>query len=120
MEIVHNILLVLHFVGLASLLGGFLSQMSLFKTGTARINPAILHGALTQLVTGILLVGVIEASHDPNNKIDNVKIGVKLVIVLVIYVLALLNRKKATVATPIIGIIGLLTLTNIVIAVFWQ
>lgn len=120
MEIVHNILLVLHFVGLASLLGGFLTQMSLFKTGTARINPAILHGALTQLVTGVLLVGVIEMAKDPADTIDNVKIGVKLVILLVIYALALINRKKVSVATPVIGIIGLLTITDIVIAVFWK
>jgi len=49
-----------------------------------------------------------------------VKIGVKLVILLVIYTLALINRKKVTVATPVIGIIGLLTITDIVIAVFWK
>lgn len=43
-------LLALHFVGLASLLGGFLTQMS---AGTKRIVPAMLHGALTMLLTGL-------------------------------------------------------------------
>lgn len=117
MEILRNVLLVLHFIGLASLLGGFLVQMSAFKTKSAKINPAILHGALTQLVTGILLVGVNEMGD--LREIDNVKIAVKLVILLVIYVLALINRKKVSVSTAIIGIIGLLTIANIVVAVFW-
>ncbi|WP_167041389.1 hypothetical protein [Salinibacterium sp. ZJ454] len=118
MEILGNILLVLHFIGLASLLGGFLTQMSGFKTGAVRINPAILHGALTQLVTGVLLVGVIQMGD--LGEVDNIKIAVKLVIVLVIYVLAWINRKKDPVAVPILGTIGLLTIANIVIAVFWK
>jgi hypothetical protein len=117
MEFLSNILLVLHFIGLASLLGGFLVQMSAFRTKSAKINPAILHGALTQLVTGILLVGVNEMGD--LHELDNTKIAVKLAIVVVIYVLALINRKKASVSPAILGTIGLLTIANIVIAVFW-
>jgi len=118
MEILRNILLVLHFIGLASLLGGFLTQMSGFKTGAVRINPAIRHGALTQLVTGVLLVGVIQMGD--LGEVDNLKIAVKLVIVLVITVLAFAFRKKDPVAVPVLGTIGLLTIANIVIAVFWR
>jgi hypothetical protein len=117
MEILRNILLVLHFIGLASLLGGFLTQMSGFKTRSVRINPAILHGGLTQLVTGVLLVGVIEMGD--LGEVNNAKIAVKLLIALVIYVLALVFRKKNPVAVPVLGTIGLLTIANIVIAVFW-
>jgi hypothetical protein len=118
MEILHNILLVLHFIGLASLLGGFLVQMKSFKTKSAVINPAILHGALTQLVTGLALVGVAEMDPD-NDALNYAKIGTKLTVLLVIYVLALVNRKKSSVPTPIIGAIGALTILNIVLAVFW-
>lgn len=117
MEILRNVLLVLHFIGLASLLGGFLTQMSAFKTRTARINPAILHGALTQLVTGLALVAVVQIGD--LHPIDNTKIAVKLAVLVVIYVLALVNRKKTAVAMPVIGAIGALTIANIVIAVFW-
>lgn len=117
MEILRNLLLVLHFIGLASLLGGFLTQMSGFKTGSVRINPAILHGALTQLVTGILLVGVIQIGDLA--EVDNFKIAVKLLIAIVIYALALVFRKKETVTVPVLGTIGLLTIANIVVAVFW-
>jgi hypothetical protein len=118
MDILHNSLLVLHFIGLASLLGGFLVQMSSFKTKSAIINPAILHGALTQLVTGLLLVGVAEMARD-EDALNYAKIGVKLTILVVIYALALVNRKKSSVATPIIATIGALTIVNIVLAVFW-
>lgn len=118
MDILHNILLVLHFIGLASLLGGFLVQMKSFKTKSAVINPAILHGALTQLVTGLALVGVAEMDSD-NDALNYAKIGTKLIVLVVIYALALVNRKKSSVATPIIGAIGALTILNIVLAVFW-
>ncbi len=48
MDFVRNTLLVLHFIGLASLLGGFMVQIA----ATPRVvNNAMLHGALTQLVT---------------------------------------------------------------------
>ena len=51
----------LHIIGIASLLGGFLTQMKAMGAGTARFVPAMLHGALTMLVTGIVLVGLNQA-----------------------------------------------------------
>jgi hypothetical protein len=109
-----NVLLVLHFVGLASLLGGFMVQMA---HPPRVVNNAMLHGALTQLVTGVLLVAVI-SNQDPD-KVNHAKIGVKLVILLVILALILVNRKKPSISTGVWGAIGGLTLANIVIAVFW-
>src|SRR5690554_2633057 len=114
MEILRNVLLILHFIGLASLLGGFLVQMSAFKTKSAVINPAILHGALTQLVTGLLLVTVAEMG---DGDVNHMKVGIKLLVVIVIYVLALINRKKTSVSPAVLGTIGLLTLVNIIVAV---
>ena len=51
----------LHIIGIASLLGGFLTQMKAMGKGTARFVPAMLHGALTMLVTGVILVGLNQA-----------------------------------------------------------
>jgi hypothetical protein len=117
MEIIRNIILVLHFVGLASILGGVLVQTKAFRTGAA-VLPAILHGAYLQLLTGLLLVGVIEMAGDDH--VNNVKIGVKLAVLIAITVIALINRKKPTAARWVVPTIGLLTLANIVIAVFWK
>ena len=44
MQLLYNLILVLHFVGLASLLGGFIVQM---KSADRGVNPARWHGALT-------------------------------------------------------------------------
>jgi len=117
MELLRNILLVLHFVGMASLLGGVIAQVPALRTGAGKINSAIFHGGLTQLVTGILLVGVIQMAD--LGDIDNAKIGVKLAVVIVIMVLAIVNRKKERVANWALLTVAGLTLLNICVAVFW-
>lgn len=118
MDILRGILLILHFVGLASLLGGVLVQIKALKPGKARIMPAIMHGAWLQLITGIGLVGIIQAAD--LGEVNNVKIGVKLIILIVLTVLAFVNRKKPTVASWIVITIGVLALANVVIAVLWH
>lgn len=111
MDILRDIALVLHFVGLASLLGGFLVQM---KPKEKVVNAAMFHGAMTQLVTGLALVGLAEAqSYD----VDHLKIGIKLVLLIVITALVLVYRKRETVPTGVWGAIGGLTLAEIVVAV---
>ncbi len=117
-----NATVVLHFVGLASLLGGFLVQMKALKPGTAKIIPAMIHGAWTMLVTGLLLVGLHEwtSSLDPAaGEIDNIKIAVKSIVLTVVLVLVMQNRKKDSVKSSTLGLIGGLTLLNVILAVFW-
>ncbi len=114
-QFVYNVLLVLHFVGLASLLGGFLVQM---KSPDKGVNPAMLHGAITQLVTGVLMVGLAESGAVVEN-LDMAKIGVKLTIALIVTVLAFVGRRKQPPQVALWGVIGALGLVNVVIAVFW-
>jgi hypothetical protein len=116
-EFVYNLLVVLHFIGLASLLGGFIVQM---KSPEKGVNPAMFHGALTQLVTGVLLVGIASAGLVPGEEVDHAKIAVKLVIVLIITALAFIGRKRTPPQVGLWGAIGALTLVNVVIAVFWN
>ena len=121
MSFVFNILVVLHFLGLASLIGGFLVQI---KTSPRAVNNAMFHGALTQLVTGILLVGLSYPLHksDPQEYglPDNAKIAVKLLFLLVIIGLILTNRKKPSITTGVWAAIGGLAILNVIIAVFWS
>jgi len=119
-EFVYNVILVLHFIGLASVVGGFLVQM---KSADKGVNPAMLHGALTQLVTGVLLVGIVEMGmYLPYEgyAIDNAKIGVKLLLTVVITVLAFVGRKRTPPQVGFWGAIGALSIANILIAVFWN
>lgn len=113
MDIVHNVLVLLHFVGFAALFGGAFVQM---KGPKRVVNPAMFHGALTQLVTGLLLVGLAEMG---DGGVNNIKIGVKLVVLIVIMVLVIMNRKKETVADGPFWSIFALSLANAAIAVFW-
>jgi hypothetical protein len=113
MEIARDVLVFLHFIGLAALFGGLFVQL---KADRRVVNNAVLHGILTQVVTGLLLVGVLEAQEP---EVDHAKVGVKLAVALVILVLALVNRRKpALPAGLFFGLMGL-TALNIAVAVFW-
>jgi cytochrome bd-type quinol oxidase subunit 2 len=115
-EILFKILVVLHFVGLASLLGGFLVQMS---TRPRVINNAMLHGVLTQVVTGIAMVGIVSAKLLEDETVDNSKIAIKLLIALFVLGAVLLGRRKpAEEQQPYWAAAGALTLVNVIVAVF--
>ena len=113
MEILRDILMFLHFLGMAALFGGLFVQLT---ADTRVVNSAVLHGVLTQVVTGLLLVGVLEGLEP---EVDHAKVGVKLVVALVIAVLAFVNRKKPSIPSGLFfGLMGL-TALNVAVAVFW-
>ncbi|WP_278236613.1 hypothetical protein [Isoptericola sp. AK164] len=123
MEFLYNIFTVLHFVGWAIVLGGYLA--SLRSPGLYR---GVFHGAATALVAGILMVGVAEMGglwEDFGPSMA--KIGVKLTIALVITILAFVAKRQGrkgdngtgAVAPALKHSIGALVLVNIVVAVFW-
>jgi len=116
MEMVRNILLLLHLAGMAGIL------ISLLKTRT-KIATGLVHSALTALVAGIALVGIRYPLHNSDPMKwplpDNAKIGMKLTFVLIILALAFANRKKETISSNVWSFIGALTIGNIIIAVVW-
>lgn len=114
MDFLENTLVVIHFVGLASLLGGFLVQI---KASPRVVNNAMVHGIITQLVTGVLLVGIAESDDVP---VDHAKVGVKLAIAVIVAVLVFANRKRDVLSAGAWGLIGGLTIVNIMVAVFWR
>jgi hypothetical protein len=114
MDITYKSFVLAHFIGLAALFGGFFVQM---KSKIKVVNPAMFHGALTQLVTGIALVGLAE-SGAVDEELNMTKISIKLLVVLIITILVFINRKKASVSTGLWAMIGLLTLANMAVAVY--
>ena len=118
MDIVRIILLILHFVGLAMLLGGFLVQQKAIASGEGRVLPIMWRGALTQIVTGVLLVATIQIGD--LFELNNVKLAVKLVIAIVITVLVFVYRKKVPAPSWALWTVGGLTFANIAIAVAWH
>jgi hypothetical protein len=119
--IIKSFLVVLHLVGMAALLGGFLVQIKALKAKTAEILPAMIHGAWTAFITGILLVGVREweIALGGGYDLDHSKIAIKSVVALSVLILVLLKRKQKPVSGSVLGAIGGLSFLNVVLAVFW-
>lgn len=114
MQTVFEVLAVLHLVALVGVLVGWGIQI---PKPTKRINPAMLHGSLTQLVTGVAMVGLADSVLADEEDINHVKIGIKLVVLLVIVFLNWTNRAKESVPTAVWATIGGLTLVNVLVAV---
>lgn len=115
METVYDIVLIVHFLGLASLIGGWLVQMR--ASGERQVNPAMLHGALTQVVTGLAIVGLGESVLERDY--DYVKVTVKLVIAALVLLLTYVNRRREVIPDGLYFIIGGMAIANVAIAVLW-
>jgi hypothetical protein len=138
METVWSLLVVVHLVGMAALIGGWLTQL---RAATPRVPATVLYGAVAQVISGPVLVGL-ASSGAVHHSVDNVKIGVKLVIALAVFVVAYLGRHRETeaaeagaalalapggaaVAAPAatwtapVHLAGGLALVNVLIAVLW-
>ncbi|WP_159603203.1 hypothetical protein [Agromyces humi] len=118
MDVLRIILLILHFVGLAMLFGGFLVQQKAIARGEGTVLPIMWRGALTQIVTGILLVATIQIGD--LFELNNVKLAVKLLIAIVITVLVFVYRTRKPAPSWALWTVGGLTFANIVIAVAWH
>jgi hypothetical protein len=114
MEIVRLILLLLHILGFAALLGGLLVQL---REPVKRVNALMRDGSGTAVVAGLLLVGVLEADDDVS--VNHAKIGAKLVIGVVILALVMANVRKERISDVLFWLITALTIANIAVAVFW-
>lgn len=77
MRVAIGVLVVLHLLGAAAIIGPWLAAPR-----AGRIRMAMVWGARAQVVTGIVLVGLHEMSSDPADALNRTKIGVKLVVAL--------------------------------------
>lgn len=115
MTIVYDLLLFLHFVGLALLLGAFLVQV---RDPQKTVTRWMWDGALTQVVTGILMVGMLSMSMIPDETPNNAIVGVKLIIAIVIAVIAFIGKRRPAPQVGLWAAIGILTIVNMLIATF--
>lgn len=115
MEAIRLILLFIHLVGFALLLGGAITQ---YLSGTFRINAAMLWGSIVQLLSGLALAAPLRGGGDAEP--SPIKLGVKLLIAILIFIMVFVPRKREAVAKGhFLGII-VLTLANAAVAVFWR
>lgn len=115
MQILYNAMVVLHLLGMAAIVGGWLTIVR-----QPRIVPGMVHGALLQVVTGLVLVGLRESgSVTGDEPLDRIKITVKLVIAILVAVLAWVNRKRADAPAGVVHTIGGLAVVNVLVAALW-
>ena len=138
MKLFIGIVLVLHLLGMAAIIGSWLVTRH-----DLRVTPALLWGARAQLVTGIILVGLLQASADPGDKPNNVKLGVKFVVALAVVACAeIANARQRRATSPaetmgaasgrgsstavvapaapgLVQAAALLAVLNVVVAVLW-
>ncbi|WP_010541737.1 hypothetical protein [Dietzia alimentaria] len=114
MDIVFNIVLILHFIGLAGIIGGWLATIK-----APHVNKAILHGAIIQVVTGLILVVMRE--FEDGFELNHMKIGIKLLVAIVILVVAIIGVRKEARAqgstATLAHVAGVLGIVNVAIAV---
>lgn len=112
MDLVRDILLVAHLLGLAAIMGPVLAQL---RSSTKSITPVMVWGARAQIVTGVLLAGLVSMGDDANHW----KIGTKLLLALAVAGVAESQARKAGSNARAYWIIGGLTLVVIAVAVIW-
>lgn len=113
MDFLRYTLLTLHILGAAAIIGPAFEQL---RADAKRVTTVMVWGARAQILTGLALVGVAYASdHEP----DHVKVAVKLLIALAVVGIAEATRKKGAVAWAFWSVF-LLTIVNVIVAVFWH
>ncbi|WP_423184371.1 hypothetical protein [Arthrobacter sp. NyZ413] len=123
MSILFSVLLFLHIVGAAMIVGYWIATM---KQPT--VHPRQRDGAFVQLITGIAMMGVLPVLHNQDpahfDEPDYVKLGIKFAIGLAVAVMAVIGSRKVkkgeAVSTGLAHGVGGLALINIAIATIWQ
>lgn len=112
MEAVFLIAYIVHMLAIVGILGLLLHQ---WNKSPRKLSPGVLHSAATALIAGLVMVGTY-ASAKPDEELNHIKVGVKLVIVLIILAVSYLNVKKSEIKKGLwLSLIGL-TLLNVLIA----
>lgn len=86
MEILREVLLTLHLIGMAIIVGGYFTVIR-----SPRVLPGMLHASYLQLVTGLLLVGLAEMG---DGQVNHMKIGIKLVVAILVTVFAFIGNRQ--------------------------
>jgi len=115
MDVVYNLVVVTHFLGLAAVIGGY-------AAGQPKVNEVMVWGARAQIVTGVILVGMAESIDSLGKDPNMTKIGVKLIIALAVAAFAEIGRADAKKGKDVPWMthaaVGL-AIVNVLVAVLW-
>jgi len=118
-QVSYNLFLVLHFIGISGLLGGLLAQIAVKPK---QLPKFVMHSAWLAFLAAVVMVGINQMMHSddaPVEVLDHIKVAVKSTILIIVLAIGYLNIKKTAISNRAWGLMTLLTILNIVIAVFW-
>ena len=113
MDVAQHLLVLLHLVAFAALLGGAIVQL---RSREPEVNAAMLHGAWVALVSGVAL-WVLADSFDL--RVSLAAMVVKTVLAAFLTLLVVLNRRFFSIPRGLLRLITLLVLAEAAIAVLW-
>lgn len=113
MDLLRQLLLIVHLVAFAALLGGLLGQA---KAAQKAVHQSTVWGARIAFLAGLLLVGLLESS---DAEVNHAKIGVKLLIGFAVVGLLEARRAKGLTNGLYWLVVGL-TVANVGVAVLWS
>lgn len=119
MDIVTNLLVLVHLIGMACIVGGWISLRAR-RVESGMGLTVVVWGARFQVLTGLALVGIHEANKDPLN---HAKIGVKLAIALACAMcaeMAAARARRGSGDTNLIDYAGVLGILNTAVAALWE
>ncbi len=114
MDTLRLILLVIHILGFAALIGGLLAQAG---DSEKVVNGAMRDGVGTAFLAGLALVGVLEAG---DSDVNHAKVGVKFGIGLVLLVLVMANTRKVSIPKGLWAGLLVLAVVEVCVAVLWS
>jgi hypothetical protein len=117
MEILRSVVILIHIVGFAILFGAWVAEA---VGRRIRVTPLMNYAIVISLVTGLILSAPWGSDHEPNY----IKIGIKLVVLLVIGALlgigSARQKRTGSLSPAIFWPIGILALLNAGLAVIWH
>lgn len=116
MGVLLGVLVVLHFLGLSAILGGWLA----LRLGADRGLGVLVWGARAQLVIGVVLVGLLEMF---GRDLNYAKIATKLVVALAVVAcgeIAAARARKGSAQPVLLDAAAGLTVLNVLVAVLWR
>ena len=113
MPLALQLLVLVHLVGFAALLGGVLTQ---FRGREPEVTGTMLWGGLLELLSGVALVVLELAGAGP---VAWWPVVLKLVLTLFVVLLLVRNRRFLSIPRGLLGLIGVLTLAAAALAVLW-
>ncbi|MDC5696977.1 hypothetical protein OO014_06865 [Intrasporangium calvum] len=90
MEFLYDLVVALHLLGMAVIVGGWV-----LTRGAKRFPVAIVWAARLQLLTGILIVGLLEGPLKPEWELNYAKITTKLILALVVVAMAEIGNARS-------------------------